>query len=620
MRRSQKNARFGSFESQMNHPSKVSTTTKFTKFFVASDTAFQQSPSLACAQSDNPANSKSPNKPILVMTLKFFRIVEVIKQRLIKAWRAIRGKDDNPLSGLPTIANSAKRIEKRLKPERHARRVLRSGGNDADDKAYRAKVEHELQKMLSECYTERQKEAAVNARQLSILDQIIPSREVARSRFTEILHETDARLDESLRQNVERLAISQHLKTTSKIDWLIFREKHHLNRKAEAPFWHIPKRGTLIQRWVPFLVRLLAIVAVVLMEVVANAFFFKDYSSKGLLGGIITAIATSTPVIVGGLVTGAFFWKWCTHRNWLFKLTLGFIGTLASIGVVFYWIAVVAAARYKLAAGQVEEEFFKGVWENPLTWIRDIDSFGLVGLSVAMFILAAFEGWKFFGDTYPGYWRRQRPVNISEENHDELLEYWHEELSTIVSDGRDEIDELATTSDLNAQRFAECSMYLEELLDLDKRDELAARAKYYNAVERFQTYLFEMRHAARRKVNEAGRHPNPQSADIDDKSGGGREFDPLKLVREEQGKTVVTSEDSKKRTENITIRVESIRKEADEARQKLHELGEATFLEIENAVDIYNGADPKTKGFFEGNLSGLYNIWKKRHQDPNQNH
>lgn len=213
-----------------------------------------------------------------------------------------------------------------------------------------------------------------------------------------------------------------------------FKSENKLNREADYPLSKLKTFGLLF-----FLM---------LIEAIANGFFFAEGSDSGLLGGIVITLAIAFVNISFGFLLGWMVIRYKNHiTKWKSNLSLvsGFaVFLLVSIGNLFI-------AHYREALSNFPDNAQEHVWKSIESgWfsVADISSWLLFLVGIFFFILSTYKGYKC-DDEYPGYGKFARlRDNASEELLDEknstisLIDEKYDEAMDILEDSFEDIKKL----------------------------------------------------------------------------------------------------------------------------------------------------------------------------------
>lgn len=193
-------------------------------------------------------------------------------------------------------------------------------------------------------------------------------------------------------------------KTRSELN--AFRQQHTLTRDAQYPSGPASF----------FRYSLLALL--ILIEGIANAWFFAQGMTGGLLGGFVAAAAFAFLNLVTAFAFGKFLIRFVLHRQ-VWGKTLGILATMAALCLMTSISLLIAHYRDALVLDVADPARYawKTLQQTPFG-LNDVFSWLLFGISVFFAIVAVFDG-LFSDDLYPGYGRLTRRAKAA---HDEFLD------------------------------------------------------------------------------------------------------------------------------------------------------------------------------------------------------
>jgi hypothetical protein len=184
------------------------------------------------------------------------------------------------------------------------------------------------------------------------------------------------------------------------------------------------------------------LVAFVVIEAVANAFFFAEGSTSGLLGGFFIAAALSFVNITAAFVTGYGLMPYTRHKR-LIRRVLGVIATTALLCTIVGVNLLVAHYRDAyVATPGVEPDFgliIVHLQQNPLN-LSSAKSWLLFAFGT---ILAAGAIWKSSAmrDPYPGYGALAKRHQLAETELNRAIQDALADLQERHNDGTNKLTE-----------------------------------------------------------------------------------------------------------------------------------------------------------------------------------
>jgi len=169
------------------------------------------------------------------------------------------------------------------------------------------------------------------------------------------------------------------------------------------------------------------LLAMVLMEVIVNAFFYEN--SAGLLGGVVVAFGIAVLNIGVALMAGLGF-RYKNLKAPLYKWGgWGCLALFVLCALLFNALFAAFRSQYQLVLDPSDvvqmKDAFKHAWPEAMLIFRgapqfqDLSSFILFGLGMVLSVLAFYKGYTL-DDRYPGYGGKDR-------RHKQALEAEHAE-------------------------------------------------------------------------------------------------------------------------------------------------------------------------------------------------
>lgn len=219
-----------------------------------------------------------------------------------------------------------------------------------------------------------------------------------------------------------------------------FRQKHGLAYRAPR----IASGKKLLSGW-------LIIGTIVLLETIANGFFFAQGSEAGLIGGVAEATFLSLVNVSLGAAIGLFAFRYIQHRHFAAR-SLAAIALAALLPATLVLNLLIAHYREAFAASQGLAVSFSGVLEtfatNPFV-LDDAKSWMLGAVGLIINVLASYKFYTMH-DPYPGYGPAAKRRNEALEDLDQEAQ----NLIETLTDQRDDASEgmLAVTHDLASKQ------------------------------------------------------------------------------------------------------------------------------------------------------------------------
>lgn len=206
-----------------------------------------------------------------------------------------------------------------------------------------------------------------------------------------------------------------------------FRAEHN---RMELP--HYPQGWQKLMLWSVAL-------ALVSFEALANAHFFAQGLSGGLLQGFTQAFLAAAANVAICLAAGVFAVKFVSHTKPAYKL-VGGISILATMAFVLGLALVVAHYREALVKGleNAESSAFKSLLTTPFN-LTEVSSIYLILVGIVFGVIAIFDGYKM-DDPYPGYGKEHRKAAEAIQAYTLAIDALHEKLEELKTTVLSKID------------------------------------------------------------------------------------------------------------------------------------------------------------------------------------
>ncbi|WP_349432836.1 hypothetical protein Q9L42_020940 (plasmid) [Methylomarinum sp. Ch1-1] len=168
----------------------------------------------------------------------------------------------------------------------------------------------------------------------------------------------------------------------------------------------------------------------IMIEGLANSFFFAQGLDTGLLGGFFMAMMFSALNVVSAGMLGRYLIPFIFHK----KSVLRFIGILFVLLAFALMIAIgFGIAHYRDALGvevlEPAKYAFNSLKSSPFQ-LQDIMSWGLFGISLTFAVIALFDG-LFMSDIYPFYEAKTRRSLEAKSDYETAFNELREELNGV---------------------------------------------------------------------------------------------------------------------------------------------------------------------------------------------
>ncbi len=180
---------------------------------------------------------------------------------------------------------------------------------------------------------------------------------------------------------------------------------------------------------------------VLVIEAIANSYFYAQGSDLGLLGGVLQASLVALANVVLSFFIGFVLLRYMHHVHKIKKL-LAFVGLIISLSLLGFLHLVTAHYRELLikspdiAATKVLKETFM----NPFN-INDFESLILIIIGAAISILVIWKSYRY-DDPYPGYGKEWRKWEKIQENKTNDIKKYLDKVSEISESFHDDVEKL----------------------------------------------------------------------------------------------------------------------------------------------------------------------------------
>ena len=191
-----------------------------------------------------------------------------------------------------------------------------------------------------------------------------------------------------------------------------------------------------------------------IVETIANAYFYAQGNDLGLLGGAFQAFFVSAANVIISFVIGYVLLRYLNYKS-IFKKILSLLGLIIAIPLLGF-LHLVAAHYRELLSKNIENiniEVLKQTWNNPFD-INNLDSLILIiiGVGISFFVI-----WKAYrvNDPYPGYAKKWKIWEESEATIDKYIKEHKESLNSEFTIFQDNINILNNNIKYSKDMFNE---------------------------------------------------------------------------------------------------------------------------------------------------------------------
>ena len=199
---------------------------------------------------------------------------------------------------------------------------------------------------------------------------------------------------------------------------LRFQEKHKLDIEADYPESKVLFWGILF--------------IVLILESIANSYFYAQGSDLGLLGGVLQAFLVSITNVVMSFGIGFILFRYTNHIS-IFKKIIAWIGITLSFFMISFLHLI--TAHYREILIKYPDDSVKNViyetWNNPFN-LSDFDSFILIVIGYAISIFIVLKSYKY-DDRYPHYGQIDREYKLAKTQLEELEKNENEKFKTLTT-------------------------------------------------------------------------------------------------------------------------------------------------------------------------------------------
>jgi len=165
-----------------------------------------------------------------------------------------------------------------------------------------------------------------------------------------------------------------------------------------------------------------------ILETIANAYFYAQGNDLGLLGGAMQAFLVSIANVIISFTVGYILLRYLNNKS-NFKKILSILGLIIAIPILGFLHLVTAHYRELLSKNveNINYEVLKQTWNNPFN-INDLDSLVLIiiGVGISFFVM-----WKAYrvNDPYPGYAKKWKKWEKSEKKLSKYIDEYKNSLN-----------------------------------------------------------------------------------------------------------------------------------------------------------------------------------------------
>lgn len=301
------------------------------------------------------------------------------------------------------------KVEKQLNVKKHGS----DAGKAEQPSSSATQFDDNERDIIGQLQSHRADIRADHSKRLQALDSTIAAQ---KSKVLSELHISDARnrftaLKQELKSGRRGLMNAQENFASAKMTLDVFRQKRNI---SDVP---PPEKG-IVDKFA-------ILIFFVVVEALANLFFFAEGNEFGVVGGYLIAIAISVFNVFLFYFLGLFFLKFINSISWPLKLVgvVSWVFTLTALPLFHGLIAFYRQGSVAHSANEIKLsslELTKIAWQNLKSLnfdAIDLTSIGLFVVGVGFGLYAAYKGFKT-GHPYPGYDPRYKVY----KSHEDKLE------------------------------------------------------------------------------------------------------------------------------------------------------------------------------------------------------
>ncbi len=193
--------------------------------------------------------------------------------------------------------------------------------------------------------------------------------------------------------------------------------------------------------------------ALVLIESIANSFFFAGGSDLGLIGGALQAMLISCVNIGAALLSGMYAFRNMHHVNPV-RHHFAAAGTAAFVAFMIFFNFATAHYRAQLGIDPVTAivKALASLFRNPFA-INDFDATVLLCVGIIFSIAAALKGY-MADDRYPGFGQRDRDVQDARYDYQLVKQELRAAINKVVDKSRDLLHDYVEGARRESREFA----------------------------------------------------------------------------------------------------------------------------------------------------------------------
>jgi len=230
---------------------------------------------------------------------------------------------------------------------------------------------------------------------------------------------------------------------------------------------------------------------IVLVETVANSYFFAQGNDLGLLGGYTQALLISVVNVGSSLLLGQYCLRYLIHIN-IFLRIINFVIFFSHVVFIFVFNLGVGHYRDLRSSDQLMPvtESFQTMLNDPFNISFDGSMLFFIGIGVA--ILASFDSYKS-DDPYPHYGRMDRAFKEATSKHSNYVKSCKRDLQKIVQDALKKINGELQESSSALDKFGEYLIHVKNSYSVFKDSSKRINNEYLEYLKQYRETNKEIR-------------------------------------------------------------------------------------------------------------------------------
>ncbi len=280
----------------------------------------------------------------------------------------------------------------------------------------------------------------------------------------------------TVKLKVQRTIVEANLKTLSKNK---FEELRHLNF-----FKKLNKIHAIARYPESSIFHFSLLLLIVLVETVANSYFFAQGNDLGLLGGYTQALLISVVNVGSSLLLGQYCLRYLIHIN-IFLRIINFLIFFSYVVFIFVFNLGVGHYRDLRSSERLTPvtESFQTMLNDPFNISFDGTMLFFIGIGVA--ILASFDSYKS-DDPYPHYGKMDRAFKEATSKHSKYEESCKHDLEKSAQTALKEINGELQESSSGLDKFGEYLTHVKNAYSVFKDSSKRINNEYLEDLKQYR--------------------------------------------------------------------------------------------------------------------------------------